>query len=428
VQVLQIINSLVARSHVQYSKWIRIWADITRMTYGSDERALEPAEEAALLLFRVGFAILFVLLPVAAFLSRRALVIIAPVGGIVMLLAAVMLRVNAEAGRRFRDGLLSPVGMACLFLLVWSTLSLLWTPYTSAGAERLFRLAGTGLISLGVIAALPQRMRTSNLYLPVIGVSLAIVVWMVMWASGLTADYGTAKERGSVLACMLAWPAVTWLSMKRRSVAAMLIGGSIGLMAFLQSGLQLLPALLVGATLLGGAINNPRSAAAALISAVAVLIMGAPMIALLLSFLAPQETAFGNTLQIWADIIKADPTRLLTGHGLETALRNRVSAGLDPAAPKSLLFEVWYELGLLGAMAASVALCSTIYGISTMNRTICAFALGCVGFIFTLSVLGLGTSQTWWISAISVVCIAFAAVARGEYLTKRPAAISEQQA
>jgi hypothetical protein len=383
---------------------------------------VDPAEQAALLLFRVGFAIISIALPVMAVFSRRALVVVAPIGAIVMVAAMLMLPGQPLGGGRVRRALSSPPALAALFLLMWSAISLLWTPFPAAGAERLFRVAGSILLAAAAIAALPPRMRTSNLYLPAIGVGLAGLVALAVAGLRPAAVDPTAIERAAVLITLMAWPTVTWLSMKRRSVPAMAIAATVGALALVIQGPAVLPALLVGAVLLGGAINNLRGASAAFTTAVALLILGGPLIALLLSLLAPQESGFGRTMQLWSDIIVADPSRLLTGHGLETALRNRISQLLDPEAPKSLIFEVWYELGILGAMGATALFALGVAAVSRLGGTIAPFALGCMGFAFALSVIGLGTSQTWWITALAATSILFAAVVNGEFRTERPVA------
>lgn len=383
---------------------------------------IDPAEQAALLLFRLGFAILAIALPVAAVISRRAPVVIAPIGAGVMVAATLMMPGQPLGGGRLGRLLASTGGLAASFLLVWSALSLLWTPFPEAAAERLFRLAGSAGLAIAAIAALPPRMRTSNLWLPVLGVGLSALLAMGVALVRPVAVDAQAIERGAVLITLVAWPAVTWLSMKRRSIAAMGIAAAVGCLAIVLQGPAMLPALLVGAVLLGGAINDIRGASMAFIAGVVVLILGGPLIAMLLSLLAPQESGFGRTMQLWSDIIVADPSRLLTGHGLETALRNRISQQLDPGAPKSLLFEVWYELGLLGALATAIALAAGIAGAARLGRAIAPFALGCIGFAFALSVIGLGTSQTWWITALAATAIIFAAVANGEFKTERPVA------
>ncbi len=386
---------------------------------------IDPAEQAALLLFRIGFAIISILLPIMAVFSRRALVVIAPIGAIVMIAAMLMMPGQQIGGGRVWRTLTRPAGLAAMFLLLWSAISLFWTPYPAAGAERLFRVAGSAALAVAAIAALPQRMRTSNLYLPVLGIGTACMVALAMTYVRPIPSDPTSMERAAVLITLMAWPAVTWLSMKRRSVPAMGIAASVGALALVMQGAAVLPALLVGAILLGGAINNLRGATAAFVTAAALLVIGGPLIALLLSLLSPQESGFARTMQVWADIIIADPSRLLTGHGIETALRNRLSQQLDPAAPKSLIFEVWYELGLLGALATAALIVSGILSVARLGRVIAPFALGCMGFAFALSVMGLGTSQTWWVTALAATAILFAAVVNGEFRTERPVAAPE---
>jgi hypothetical protein len=390
---------------------------------GPSQRGVDPAEHAAQLLFRIGFAILCVALPVATVVSRRAPVIIAPIGILVLISASIMLRAQGEAFARIKRAALSPAGVAGLFLLLWSALSLTWTPFADHGAERLLRVAAVAGIGIGAVVALPERMRASNLYLIAVGVSLAGTVALTMVLARPQNLDAATLERGAILVSLLAWPAVTWLSMKRRTVPAMLIAGGVGALALVFQGASVLPALLVGAVLLGGALNNLQGSVAAFAAAVAVLVLGAPLIAFVLSFVAPQSSGFGRTMQVWADIIIADPLRLLTGHGIETSLRNRISSALDTSAPTSLLFEIWYELGVLGAIALTVAIISSAFAVTRLSRTMGCFALGCMGFALALSIMGLGTSQSWWITSVVVTIVVFCAVANGEYRTDRPQAV-----
>ena len=61
-------------------------------------------------------------------------------------------------------------------------------------------------------------------------------------------------------------------------------------------------------------------------------------------------------LGVWADVVGRDPIKLFTGHGLDTVLRSRVTGMLPNATPTTLLFETWYELGIVGAATASACL------------------------------------------------------------------------
>ena len=50
-------------------------------------------------------------------------------------------------------------------MLAWCALSLIWTPFLAEASERLFNIAGTVLMAVAGYLALPERMRSANLYI-----------------------------------------------------------------------------------------------------------------------------------------------------------------------------------------------------------------------------------------------------------------------
>ena len=93
--------------------------------------------------------------------------------GIAMLVLASVIDEGQQPLRRTLEALGRPAGLAAVFLVFWSGLSLLWTPFPSAALERLLNMAGFGFMGLAAVSALPERMRASNLYLLPLGVGLA---------------------------------------------------------------------------------------------------------------------------------------------------------------------------------------------------------------------------------------------------------------
>src|SRR3954471_7704051 len=89
----------------------------------------DPAAAAASLLRRVGFTILMTAVPVTALVTRRAVVVLAPVGIVLLVLAAVLDGGSRPVKERLRAVLLSPGGLAAGLALGWCTLSLVWTPF-----------------------------------------------------------------------------------------------------------------------------------------------------------------------------------------------------------------------------------------------------------------------------------------------------------
>jgi hypothetical protein len=388
-----------------------------------DSQKLHPAEQAGLMLFRIGFGIMFIMVPLSAGLSRRAPVVLAPIGAIVMLAAAFMTRNGVDTIQRLRSLPWSPLGIIAIVLFIWALLSLLWTPWLGYASERLFRIVSTALLTFAAVRLLPRRMKTSNLYLVAIGVCLSIIMTLILQFSPPVKVDGIAFDRNMILLTLLAWPTVTYLALKKRVFESMIIAGAIGTLVIGLRGPTILPALLVGAIILGGAVNNKRAAALALIAGISVTILAAPVWAFALSHMPAQSEGLSGLLQAWAEVIAKDPLRLLTGHGLDTAFRNKIFPFPETAVPKSLLFEIWYELGLIGSVCLTAYLILSVEGIARLNDRVAPYALGAFGFALSLSIMGLGTSQMWWLTAVSMTIIAFAAIIRRENEVARPVAI-----
>src|SRR5690348_10148066 len=132
----------------------------------------DPAAAAASLLRRVGFTILMTLVPVAALVTRRAVVVLAPVGIVLLVFAAVLDGNSASIRERLRALVLSPGGLAAGVALGWCALSLVWTPFLAQASERLVNIAGVLIVMLAGYLCLPDRMRSANLYILPVGVGL----------------------------------------------------------------------------------------------------------------------------------------------------------------------------------------------------------------------------------------------------------------
>ena len=114
---------------------------------------------------RLGFAILFFAVPLAALFTRRALVAMAPLAVILLVLASVLDGSARNAREKLTALLISPGGVAGMVLLLWAGLSLVWTPFLPEASERLLNITGMALMALGGYLAVPERMRSANLYL-----------------------------------------------------------------------------------------------------------------------------------------------------------------------------------------------------------------------------------------------------------------------
>src|ERR1035437_7036407 len=101
----------------------------------SSPRAMEdPSSDAAQLLVRLGMAVLAIALPCGSVVSRQLIFSLLPVGGILILIGVALAPSRRSPGQ-FRRALLSPIGLTGLFLIGWSALSVVWTPFAAKAAE-----------------------------------------------------------------------------------------------------------------------------------------------------------------------------------------------------------------------------------------------------------------------------------------------------
>ena len=393
---------------------------------------IDPAADAAGLLRRLGFAILMLLTPVAALVTRRGLVVLVPIGVALLVIASVLDGANRPPWTTLKGIGLSVAGLSGAILFGWCALSLAWTPFPDPAAERLGNIAATlGVVFAGYLA-LPDRMRSANLYLLPIGVAAAAVaaIGLALFGSaggrGLNVD-GQSLVRGLVVLVLFVWPSVAWLRSRGREIEALGLAVAVAIAAIVVPEPLPLVALGVGGIVFALTSSNPslgtRLIAAALAGALAL----APLFPLVVRpvanlFFSPSDPVIAS-LRVWRNVIFNDPLKLVTGYGFETAIRGRPVGLLPVNAPQSLLFEVWYELGVVGAFAAAIALAFAVRGSGRDHPPLVPGVMAAFAGDFTLACLGIGTTEMWWFTALATLVLVFVAAERGQFRTKRPKAI-----
>ncbi|MBN9445277.1 MAG: hypothetical protein J0I67_00010, partial [Bosea sp.] len=169
------------------------------MTRPNAQIPLDPAASAALLLRRIGFATLALALPLASLVSRRAAVVLAPIG-VVLLVIAALIENPSEFGNNLKSSLSGLAGLTLLALVAWAVLSLVWSPYTGSASEKAGNLFLAVLLGFAGAAALPERMRASNLNLAALGTGLAALLALGLLLTEALSPAGSraANEAGSV--------------------------------------------------------------------------------------------------------------------------------------------------------------------------------------------------------------------------------------
>ena len=389
----------------------------------------DPSADAAAMLRRLGFALLFFAIPVSALFARRAVVIVAPIAVLLILLAVLLDGGSREPARKLRAVIGSQAGLAGCMLLFWAALSLLWTPFVAEASERLLNIVAMAIMALLGYLALPDRMRSANLYILPVGVGMAALMGMIALfrESGPVPQDGQSLDRGMILLVLLLWPAITWLHSRGRNLEALLLAVIVALGALFTTDALALQALSVGVVAFAITAVMPKLGARLIVLTMAGLLVLAPLLPFVLGPLAavtlgPHSNAAVG-LGIWQGVILDEPQRLITGHGLETALRGRFFGLLPPAAPSSFLFEVWYELGLVGAVAGATLIYSAAGAARGERPVLGPGIMAAFATAFTLGCLGIGTAQIWWLTVLIVVLLIFVAVERGQFRTTRPKAV-----
>ncbi len=381
-----------------------------------------PAEAAAKVLIRLGLVALFVALPCTGIFWRGAIYVLMPVGAVLILIGAI-LREPRQAGRRLRGALLSPVGGAALFVAFWACLSLLWTPFPEEAIRRFFQSATATALAVLVAVYLPQKSKPLDLYLLPAGLAVASVATLALalfgsswFLSGFEFDE-TLFERAMITAIVLVWPALGILSFREHWISAAILAilvAAVALAGFAQIALL---ATGTGAFTFAVAMSNPARTARVLAWLFGPLILFAPALPLLyrlvLRMTGFEAGAGSSPMLIWSDLIVSQWPRLITGHGFDFVHQGLSFGYLPERTPRSLLFVVWYDLGLAGAVGFAVLVMTAFRSAGAIAAKAAPALLAGLVTILTITILGIATAQIWWVTLLDCSAIAYALLLKG---------------
>lgn len=386
----------------------------------------DPAAGAARLLARLGIMLLFIVSQVAPIIARQTIYILLPIGA-ALLLSSASLSPDMHKLRDIRALALSRTALAALFLVAWTGMSLAWTPFSAGPVERFAKSSATlGLVAIAC-AFLPTRTKTSNLNLLPIGTgaaaaTLAVVALVAARASSVPGDLDSnALQRAGLGLALLVWPALGALALRGRWFSAIVMAVVAVAACVLARAPNALPSLAVGAAVLALSFGKARRVASVLAIISAALILLAPLLPAFVHFvLAGRAPAFAEPLAVWGHIIANDGARVLTGHGFGAAVYGILGHYLYQATPRSLVFEVWFDLGVLGAVALAGVSARAFIIVGRTRAALAPFLLAGLATGLTISVLGPAAEQLWWLSLAGLDAIAFALVMKGQFRTRRP--------
>ena len=390
----------------------------------------DPALEAGRLLTRIGVFLLFVVALIAPVIAGQTIYILLPVGAVLLLLGSAVAPDRREKTAPLRNFLTAPPFLAALFLAAWAAVSLNWTPFHGGPAERYWKDAGTlGLVAIAC-GFLPARTRICDLNLLPIGVATAAVGMIAAAVYGFFARRsftleeildGDALARSGVGLVLIMWPACGALAMRgkwRFAAALMLVSG----VAVLFSGAQnVTPPLIAGLAVFGLSFGRPREARLWLAPLAASAILLAPLLALVVRLVfqgcAPDLL---RGLDVWGHIFLTGGARSLLGHGFGSAIYGLFGGYIDPKSPRSLAFQIWFDLGLVGAAAFAAAAYKAVSLVGLVRPSLAPFLLAGLAAGLVVCLLGPAGEQLWAFTLAGLDVVAFVMVMRGQFRKKRP--------
>ncbi len=384
-------------------------------------RLYDPAKDAARLLGWFGLAVMMVGAPLVGVLSRRALFVALPVGAAI-LGAAFLLSVSSVGLRALRTAFATPIGLAGLFLVGWAALALVWTPFPEIALPRYLATVATALIAALVIAHLPERRPSSSYYLLPGGLAATAAATAALALVGPASFRGGTEfdpsliERSALTLTVLVWPALGALGALARWRWAIGLAAAVALALLCAAAPIALAAFALAATAFAIAGDTPGKVARVVAAVLAVLVLLAPLLPFALAPLAQAIPAVGRStvaaMTDWRTLVAGDAARLITGHGLDSARHGVVFGYLPPHTPRSILFEIWYDLGALGALGFAAVFACGLLAAAGAAGTVAPALIGGLTATLAVAVSGVATAELWYVTLVSVQAVALGLLAR----------------
>jgi len=394
------------------------------MAQAAKSTPYDPAEDAAVLLMRLGFIVLFLGIPLGAELARRSLFLLFPIGLVLSLGSALLVMSRSMRARAFKIRM-SFVLATALSLIFWAVLSLLWSPFWSAALAFVIKALLTGLFTFLTCRALPEHTRSANLYLVSIGLFAAIVAPLIRPALHVShfGQYMVLDDRAAVTLAVMAWPGIAALAIRRHVVWASLLGIGIALLLILTHQLTGVLIMALATAVYAASTTIQDKLTHWLGIGFGLLILLSPAFILVVGLFASADTMLGAYDLALKQSLLSDVARLVTGRGLGASSHSALGE-LDMTAAHWLGFELWFDLGLLGVCAMIAVIYCSFIACKQLHPSLSGFVLACMTSIVLFALVGQGFAQIWWLTLLSTVAIGFQAVKNGQYRRHRPGAKS----
>ena len=391
----------------------------------------DEAADAAQFLSRLGYAVLGIAAPIGVVLNEMAIYVLFPIGVALVTFSSVL---DPPEGLRERigDAARDPIVLIALALFGWTALSILWTPFSVAAGQHTLKLAAWGFAVWLSLTLTREHARATDLYLFPIGLGLTMIAILGTWMAirqGAPISYDRIQDGGKTLAVLL-FPAMGGLAARGRNgyTRVLLIGGFVYTFAIGVTPTML--ALFVGFTALSFAVADLERTTRDLSWIFAGLIGLAPLVILVASPVSREIMharlsslpAPFPSLSTAFDVVMHDTLRLITGHGFETVARGIRAGVLPPQTPRALLFQIWYELGIVGGFLSAAGVWFAFRAIGAAAPRLAPFLAAALACALTLACLSTDLGDMIWLTVLAIAFISCDIAARSQYRTTRPSA------
>ena len=355
----------------------------------------------------------------------------------VVLLATLVGAANARGNTHevlatLRRWIARPEAHVLVAALVLLSVSVMWSPATEHGAVHAFRIVMAALL----IAALLAFGSTARLEGLDRALFFGLAAGALLLLANLLLDGAMRSWMGfspdvwrmnrAAVAIVLFLPLallLVWRSSRARTVA--LIGICLPAVFLSQSESAQLAAIVTAAVW----------AAATLHPLVVHRLVGATMVTAVL--VMPFVVRFANDLvpaavhakvgyatltirgEIWTAFADLVPERLLLGHGMEASTiiwKTPMAASLPQSVRDLLAFthphnaplQVWFELGLVGAIFVAVLIVFALRAMERLPTERLSAATATTAAVFTVSTVSHGAWQSWWFCLVGLVAATYA--------------------
>ncbi len=319
----------------------------------------------------------------------------------------------------------------------WAAVSSLWSPWDGPTAVKTIALLALGIPFAAATAAGPKSAALTLSAATAAFVVLAILLGIEA-AFGMPINHAIQPQvpwgelnrnpsRGLIVLLALIWPTAAWLLAQRRRWSSTLAGAIIAVSALLSLQFdQLVTAIAFGAAALAFtfALFAHRFALLATSFGLAVWMLIAPFATPIL-VASPQlvdavPLSWAHRIAIWRYTCARILEQPWIGHGIDAgrtttdmlSIRGLETRGI-PVHPHSASLQVWYDLGLVGALLAAALLAYGGWRLSkhfAHDRTGAAATAAVLGMFGLMANVGWSLWQEWWMATLLLSAALIAAL------------------